>query len=134
MNEHEAAFVRAFVRRERRDRYLLLLAGPAKRRKILDRLQHRAWVDFLLPPPLPKAARNAAAVEALLRTRGAPDTCRVIAHAHEFEGREVRLAEALAAAEVHDFGMIVSCVPGRLVFLKGEEVGVWFLLEKEKGP
>lgn len=54
MSPHKSAFIRAFVRREKRARFSLLLGNPARRQGILDGLNHgkdmdRSCAALLLP-------------------------------------------------------------------------------------
>ena len=53
MNEHEVAFVTAFIIPERRERYLSLLGNPKRRSKLLNRLNHAQDIDFSLARPVP---------------------------------------------------------------------------------
>src|SRR5712671_3417997 len=48
MNLHEQAFVESFVQRPRRERALLCLANPKKRRKFVDEFAHHG--TYILAP------------------------------------------------------------------------------------
>lgn len=130
---HEQAFADAFVHREKRARYRQFLANPKRRRQVLDRLNHgmdidRSWAIRIMP-----ADRSAAAVARLLRKKGSGPICHVIADGLEIDGQDVLLSEALAQVEAHDFGVVLSCIPGQLAFYKEEAPGEWFVLERRSG-
>jgi hypothetical protein len=67
----------------------------------------------------------------LLRQKGAGTTCHVIADENAIDGRDCPLAEALDTLIGRgSFAAVVSCVPGRLGFYKGEDVGNAYILER----
>ena len=109
--EHESAFVRAFIIRECRERYLSQLALPNKRAGLLDRLNHQfnkdldsRWIAESQPSSVPSADQ----------------LCYIIASENEYDGRIVPArdtSEILAAAL---FGVVVSFAPGKLAVYKDE--------------
>jgi hypothetical protein len=112
----EEATIRAFVTSARRDRLVALLANPKRRRKALNSLDHfhdwdPRWVQAL--------ASGAHAVR-ILRAAGAPDSCHVISGDEGLDGRDMPLADAVAAADAYDFASILSCVPGELALFFDE--------------
>lgn len=102
--------VRAFVAPHRRSRWLASLGSAKRRRLFLDCLNHCTDLDPRYARPVPS---NVDLV-ALLRSEGAPATCYVVSDVAAIDGREMPLAEAVAAAEAGGWGTIISCVPGRL--------------------
>lgn len=107
--EAEEATVRAFVARNRQDRWLSGLASKKRRQETVDRLHD--WTDLredLMQP----FSGDLAALEAELRRRGSPEACWVVGG--RFDGEEHPLPDALAAA-VQDYGgVLLICVPGTL--------------------
>src|SRR4051812_21184888 len=100
MNEAEVSFVNAFVAKDRRERWLTLLASDKRRAKQVDRLAHvfhkdldpRFLYDKDAPPP-----NIAAEVQKLLsRWTGAnpKELCHIIANNSGVDGTTMRLAEA----------------------------------------
>ena len=69
----------------------------------------------------------------LLEQMGAGGICYVIADASDMDGQTLPLREALWRASVHGFGVVLSCVPGRLCFYKPESPTSGFILEKKLG-
>ena len=112
MHPHEEATIRAFIVRSRRPRWLESLASAERRPKFLDGLNHCRDLDERYACPLASSAE----VLAMLTARGAPKTCYVLSDSAELDGKELPLAEALAEAEVHGWGTIVCCLPGRLAY------------------
>ena len=108
---HESAFVRSFIIRERRDRYIAKLANPKQRAAFLDRLNHQFHRDidnrFVCESP----------------DRKIPDgdeICYLIASEREFDGRLVAASDVPEILSSAYFGIIVSYVPGKLAAYKDE--------------
>jgi hypothetical protein len=130
MNEHEEAFVRAFIRPERRDRYLHLLGHPKRRQKALNRLSHRLDLDWKLATRVSAQDQCRATLERLLRREGAGNVCHVLCDSGDVDGRDMPLAEAIDWALSHPFGVVLCCVPGRLALYKEESIGGLYLLRR----
>jgi hypothetical protein len=65
------------------------------------------------------AAPDALAGVTRLAQLAAHDVLRRALHS-AIDGRELPLAEAVAAAQAGEWGTLISCVPGRLAFYYGE--------------
>jgi hypothetical protein len=128
--EHESALIRAFIAPERRERYLGLLASARGREKLRRALAHCDDFDRRYTHALPPDVRTPAELEALLRAKGAPAECALLAEDDALDGRRLPLEEALVAIIGRGMGTLVSCVPGRLGFYEGEGPNVRFLLER----
>lgn len=113
--DHEQAFVSAFVVSEQRTRYAEFLPKPKHRVKITDRFCHK--FDFV--PKLAKQVPRTVAPELakLLRKHGAGDTAYVIGGRDAIDGQEFPLEEAIDAALADPAGVVISCVPGQLALL-----------------
>ena len=131
INEHEIGFVSSFIIRERMERYLSLLGNPKRRGKVLNRLNHSQDVDLSLARHVPPGCTGES-LKMLLEQMGAGEACYVIADASEMDGQTLPLREALWRASVHGFGVLLSCVPGRLCFYKPESPTCGFILEKPR--
>lgn len=125
-NPEEEATVRAFVVRERRERFLDLLANPKRRKTITDSLAHanRAWFDSRCITPI----TTSKSVLDMLRAKGAGDKCWLISEAQRLDGREMALEDALSEVVGYGVGTIISCIPGKLAFVETEDCR--FILEK----
>jgi hypothetical protein len=128
--EHTSALVRAFLAPERQDRYLALLRSARGREKLRARLAHFRDLDRRFARPISPAEHTSASITRLLRARGAPAMCVVLAEDPALDGREVPLEEALSAVVGRGMGAFVSCLPGRLAYFEGEEPGERYLLER----
>ena len=129
--EHERVLIRAFVVAKRRDRYLSFLRTPKGREKLIAALPHSFALDERYVHLVPRHKQNAASIEAILRSKGAPDTCHVVSEWSRVDGREMPLAEALKEIVGMSMGTILSCIPGRLAYFEFEDVGYRYILERE---
>lgn len=127
----EEAFVSAFISKDKRDRYLGFLS-PKRRDKLLDLLPHdtvgHLAVEFK-KAIVPKD-QTLEGILSILTARGAPASCHVISSDGEIDGRDMPLRDALEATIGQGMGTIICCVPGRLAYFEGEDMGARFLLEK----
>ena len=127
--EHAAALIGAFVRAERRERYLALLASVRGRAKLRAALAHFRDLEPRTARPVPPTQQTPGAVAALLRAHGAPAECVVLAEDAALDGQRLSLEAALDAVVGRGMGAFVSCVAGRLAYYEGEEAGERYLLE-----
>lgn len=127
----EEAFVSAFIAKDRRDRYLGFL-NPKRRNKLLDLLPHGTVGHLAIEfkkAIVPKD-QTLEGILSILTARGAPASCHVISSDKEIDGRDMPLRDALVATVGQGMGTIICCVPGRLAYFEGEDMGARFLLEK----
>lgn len=128
--EQEAAFIRAFIIPTKRERLVELLGKPKRRRDVLRTLYHFADLDPRAISKIPTAEDSAEGIEALLRSKGAPDLCYAISTDPELDGRTVTLREALTRIHALGNGTLLSCVPGSLGYFEGEDIGARYVLER----
>ena len=126
MHPDEEATIRAFMTPSRRARWLEKLACAKHRRGFLDRLNHCSDFDERYATPLPSVAN----VAEVLRSRGAPMTCRIISDISEIDGVVMPLPEALDRTELEGFGTLLCCEPGRLAYYYDESGARRWLLER----
>ena len=129
--DHEAAFVRAFIVSNKRDRYATMLASKKRRRELLDGLNHCADIDYSYASPIPGGEQKAAQIEKILRSHGAPDGCHVISDNPTWDQKQMLLSEATRLVCGSSTGTVLCCVPGRLAYYESEEMhGRYILLRK----
>ncbi len=118
MNVHEEAFVKAFVEPARQERFLGFLNDARKRRKFIDEFNHlkAGFLAGTFITLLRGAQSLPPNVYVALRKMGAPEKCWAIGG--RFDGEERELLEALQ--ESGD-GFVLSCIPGKLAYLKTED-------------
>jgi hypothetical protein len=129
--EHEEATIRAFVVRNKQDRFLAFVANPKTRRKFTGSLANFGWFDRRFATPVPwkvdptlklweRHTQGIGNVLRLLKSRDAGSTCWVISEDTKLDGQEVDLESALGEIVGGGQGTILSCIPGRLAYFNGE--------------
>jgi hypothetical protein len=129
--EHEEAIIKAFVQRDKQERFLSFIASAKNRRKFTRELPNFPWFDkrfaTLIPwkvdPALSLWGRHLQGIEnvsRLIHSKGAGKTCWVVSNSPSIDGKEMDLDNALESVVVSDWGTILSCVPGKLAYFKGE--------------
>jgi len=123
---------RAFVQKDKQERFVGFLANPRNRRKFTRSLPPFCWFDRRFATPitwkvdskLPLGERHLQEIEnifRLLKSKGAGPTCWAISEDTGIDGRELDLGEALEDVIGNDTGTILSCVPGKLAYYEGED-------------
>src|SRR4051812_37245524 len=111
MNEHERGFL-AFLAEPTRGRMETLLElGEKRRRDVRSLLSHSVRLDPRFARHLTGGEAFPGPVEAMLRKRGAPSTCYVLAANGDLDGHEMPLANALGAIIGMGNGAFLSCIP-----------------------
>ena len=132
--DHEAAVIRAFVQRDKQERFLGFLANPKNRKKFTESLSHFRWFDQRFAasiqwkvdqdPKLTPWGKHVSGIEniyRLLKSKGAGLTCWAMSEDSEIDGRELDLREALEHVSGRQIGTILSCVPGKLAYFESED-------------
>jgi hypothetical protein len=127
---HEEVIIRAFVRSDRRPRYLELIKSAKKRRRFLRALNHVIELDPRYSTRLENNMHTAQQIALLLREKGASDLCYAVSENSELDGRELPLVEALEQVVGFGMGSFLSCVPGRLAYFEGEDPGERYICER----
>lgn len=126
MQSLEDALVDAFIVPAKRERYKTFLASQKRRRSIVQRLDHCGDIDLRYATEI----RSNVDVVALLRSRGAPESCHVISACSALDGKEMALKDAIGEIEVRMSGTLVGCIPGRLAYYYDESGMRRLLLQK----
>ena len=130
MNAHEEQFARCFIVPQKRDRYLALLESKRGRAKLLNGFNHCRDLDPRFAKEIPSGQQSGDSIEALLRRRGAPDTCYVMSDNRAIDGKEMSLPDALLETVGMDAGTLISCVPGKLAYFELEAFDGRYILER----
>lgn len=114
----------------KRERYAEMIGHPKKRLKFLRELAHFKSLDprYLIPMPPKKLFPDQIA--AILTTKGAPQSCWITSENSDLDGREMPLLEALNEVVGRQMGTLLTCIPGRLAYFEGEEMGCRWILER----
>lgn len=125
----------------RRARYRKLLdQGTAKaRKKFVDGLNHTLELDARFATRVSDAQGDACESEGKwilgeLQRRGAPDVCYVISSNGELDQRTMPLEEALREVYGCFLGTLICCLPGRLAYYEGEDLGERYILHRSATP
>ena len=128
--DHEAAFVEGFIASAKQARWAQFLSNPKRRKEILNQLNHNLPYIPDLGAEVPGNHDFPAELERLLKAKGAGPTCHVIVDGLKIDGRELPLTEALNEVCMHEFGAVLSCIPGRLAYYKPESPSRGVILER----
>jgi hypothetical protein len=126
--DHEQALVGAFVTRRKRDRYREILADPRVRHKFTHQLAHFTDFDFRYRVPIPSEKLFVQNIAAELQKRHCPGIVFVISEDPRLDRQELPLVDALNRIVGNGVGCVISCLPGRLVFVETEDER--FILER----
>ena len=116
LHPDEVATIRAFIIKEKKQRYLDMLALPDKRGRFSNVLHGCRDLDQRFITPI----RYFNQVIDELRRRGAPDNCHVISIIDGIDGTDLPLEEAFQIVEKKGFGTILCCLPGQLAYYYDE--------------
>jgi hypothetical protein len=124
MNQMEETFVRTFILRERRERWLSFLPSEKNRHKLLHRLAHvleddldpRFVYDKETPPPEVKAQVHP--VLSAWRKANPKQLCHVIVNGTK-DGQMMKLADAESDYD-STCGAVIIVIPDRLAFYHPE--------------
>jgi len=119
MND-EATLISTFVNPLKRKHLIEILANPKRRHRATGTLAHFDDLDPSAVVPIESAANTPAAIEDLLRSRGAGETCHVISENRAIDGKTLSLKVALEKVVGQGMGTLLSCVPGELAYYEGE--------------
>lgn len=130
MNDHERGFLAFLAEPTRRRIATLLELGDKRRRDVRSLLDHSVRLEPRYAEHLAGSDAFPGPVEAMLRKRGAPDACYVLAANGDLDGREMPLRAALEAVIGGGDGAFLSCIPGRLGFYEYEDIKSSYLLSR----
>jgi hypothetical protein len=125
---NELALVSAFVRRSKRDRYREILSNPRLRHKFTSQLAHFKDFDPKYRLPIPSNKLFADIIVTELKARHSRDVVFAISEDSALDQKELPLAEAVRQIVGRGKGTVLSCIPGRLIFVETEEER--FILER----
>jgi hypothetical protein len=133
MNEHEQAFVAAFVLSERRERYFSLLSSVKRRAKFRLRIAHHLVHDLdsrylYSEDNLPEEV--SIKIRRLLEHLGQLSvTSYIMCEDSALDGQEMTLGKAEAEWDAL-CGIIISVIPGKLVYYRPERPNENYVLLK----
>jgi hypothetical protein len=127
MNPEEAT-LRAFIRPERRRRYVERLVHA--RQRLLQQFHHLHDLDPRYAERIEPRQQTPERILELLRERGAPARCHVFSASSELDGQDVELERAIREIVWWHDGTFISCIPGKLAYFEGEEENERYILQR----
>jgi len=106
----EEATIRAFVRSEKRDRFITLLGNPKRRRDAVNELNHFDGWDYRFG----RSLDSDVDLLEVLRNSGAEDFCHLISNDSSLDGQTRALNDAVRSVEAYSFASILCCNSGQL--------------------
>lgn len=125
-NEH--LLIAAFVKRSKRDRYREIHSNPRLRHKFINQLAHFTDFDLKYRVPIPSNKLFVGNIALELQRRHSPGIVFAISEDPELDQKEFPLVDALKRIVGRGMGTVLSCIPGRLVFVETEDER--FILER----
>lgn len=107
-----------------------MISNPMKRREFLLELAHFNSLDPRWIVPLDPKKLFPEQIAAILTRKGAPSVCRITSEDSKRDGQELPLLEALKDIVGCQMGTILTCIPGKLAYYEGEEMGNRWILER----
>ena len=130
---HETELVKAFIRREKHDRFLSFLSHPKKRRKATDMLYHLRDLDERHTVQIKLDGLSPDEISRQLRDRGASKTCWVISTNSKLDAQELDIQVVLKEIVGGGDGSLLSCIPGELAYYEGESPNNRCMLQRSIG-
>jgi hypothetical protein len=126
--QHEASLINAFVKHNKRERYLEMVSNPRLRHKFISTLAHFSDFDSQYRASIPSNKLHAANIALELQRRRSPGIVFAISENSALDQRELPLVEALKEIVGCGMGTVLSCIPGQLAFVETEDER--FVLER----
>ena len=132
MNPHEEFFALNFITLAKRERYRSMLSSEKSRKKLISGFYHLKDLEERSTVEVPPNLQTVDKIAALLKEKGAPETCYVISTNPQIDQKQLPLADVLQEIVGNaDEGTILSCIPGKLAYYEGEAAGARYILEKK---
>jgi hypothetical protein len=114
----------------KREHYVEMISDPKKRLKFLRELPHFRSLEPRYLVPMPPKKLFPEQIAAILTKKGAPQSCWVTSENSDLDGSEMPLLEALKEIVGCQMGTFLTCIPGRLAYFEGEEMGDRWILAR----
>jgi hypothetical protein len=111
----------AFVVKHKRNRYVEKISSPKERKKFVTDLAHWNDLDPRFIVKIAPSSQHPPNIESILRSKGAPEMCRVISEWDVLDDATLPLADALKDVVGCQMGTIICCIPGRLAYFENED-------------
>jgi hypothetical protein len=122
IKNHEDLLINTFISDRQRQRINTLLKNKKGRQKIRGLLPHS--IEFK-PQYVYKIPANKQTVEdilSLLVSKNAPESCYLISEHTSFDGKIMKLEDAINIIVDSGIATLISCIPGKLAYYEGESL------------
>ncbi len=130
MNQHELEFVKSFIRKEYKERYLTLLKSEKGRNKLRYELSQRNDLDLKYSTLIPKKSQNFEEIYRMLIEYNPPSSCYIMSSYGFTDEKEMPLDLALKKTIDNSFNTLISCIPGKLAYFELEYDDLKYLLHR----
>lgn len=120
MTKLEEETVRAFMNSRCRERWLLSLDDPKRRRQVTRRLADDKEFKSNRVTEIQRSVHTAGGVFNELRRRGAPEYCHIVSEDPNMDGSGMLLLSALNLVIGSGQGTLLICIAGRLSYHESE--------------
>ncbi len=127
----EEKFVRQYIVKNRRDRYLTFLKGKKHRQKVLNKLNHNLDFHPHLGKVLMSSTKSEEGLSALLQSKHVSGVCYLIADGNDWDGKELTLELGVNELLGNELGAVLICPPKPIAIYKEEDIGRLFLLSDQ---
>jgi hypothetical protein len=127
--EHEDFLIKAFVSKERQERYLSLISTEKGRKKFRTYLPHFKDLNTQYCSPSPLSYSHLQLYN-FLNELGASDICYVICESKKYDMTSLPLIDALKQLFNSGLAFFLSCTPGKLAYYEGEDSSQRFILNR----
>lgn len=127
--EHELLLINSFVIKERRERYINLIATEKGREKFKNYISHFKDLNGRYCTAVPYL-ESCSQLHNILKSEGGGDVCYVISENSKYDMSCLSLKDATTQLFSSGISFFLSCIPGKLVYYEGEEFNQRFILKK----
>ena len=127
-HQHEELLIERLITHSKKERMKYLLQTKKGRKKLRNRLAHNIEFDPRFIIKLEPGEQTINDILSILLNSGSPSNCYIISENSEIDGKLLDLEKALDEIIGSGMGSIISCIPGKLVYVEGEEASQRFLV------
>jgi len=126
--DHELLLIKAFVIKERQQRYINLVTTAKGRKKFRNYISHFSDLNANYCVPL-HSFKTYSQLYDRLRSEGSLDMVYIIAANSQYDMQSLSLLDATKQLFSSDISYFISCIPGKLAYYEGEEKNQRYLLK-----
>lgn len=125
---NELLLFKAFIIKQRQDRYINLVATDKGRKKLRTYIAHFEDIESKHSTSLHSLKTDLELVD-LLKSHGAPSKCYIIAENSKYDMKTLPLNDAIKQLFNSGIAFFLSCIPGKLAYYESENSSQRLLLK-----